>query len=418
MKNTVITFTTDDNKKGNIYKRTLIIVSIAQLFSGAGLAAGITVGALLADELLNSGVFAGVPVFTLTVGSAIAAYLIGRSSNRWGRRIGLTLGFLVGGIGSIGVIVATTIDSIVLLFISLFLYGSGMATNLQARYAGTDLARKKQRATAISIAMVATTFGVVAGPNLLEVMGKVAISLNLPVLSGVFILSAVSFLIASVIIFIFLRPDPLLVSRAIQQFEANNPALNFESKTVSVENRKGIALGTIILLLNQMVMVAIMTMTPIHMEHHGHQLNHIGLVLGVHLGSMYLPSIFSGVIIDKLGRVKMAITSGVILILAALITAFSPGDSLALILVGLSLLGLGWNFGLVSGTALLVDSTVPSTRAKRQGVIDVFIALAGASGGMISGVVVATYSYSVLSLAGVALSLVLIPIMLWSKKST
>jgi len=420
LRNTVITLfnNPNENKKISGYTKTLIIVCIAQLFSGLGLAAGLTVGALIAQEMIGLGAFAGVPVAMLTIGSAFAAYIIGRSSNRWGRRAGLTFGFLVGAIGAGGVVVATAINNIALLMIALFLYGSGMASNLQARYAGTDLAQKRQRATAISIAMFSTTLGVVLGPNLVEEMGLVAMYFNLPILSGVFLLSTVSFLIASLIIFILLRPDPLKLSKVLQSNQLGQVIkFNEQSQSTSTnENRRGIVVGTVILLLNQIVMVAIMTMTPVHMEEHGHQLKDIGLVISLHMGSMYLPSLITGILIDKLGRIKMAIASGVILIAAALTTALAPGSSLIAVITGLSLLGIGWNCGLISGTALIVDSTSPATRAKKQGIIDVFIALAGASGGMVSGIIVASYSYTVLSFVGVILSLIFIPLMLWSKK--
>ncbi|MFP3360879.1 MFS transporter, partial [Planococcus sp. SIMBA_143] len=85
--------------------------------------------------------------------------------------------------GAIGVVLAAIINSIIFLLVSLLIYGAGTATNLQARYAGTDLADKKQRATAISIAMVMTTFGAVAGPNLVGVMGRFAHSIGIPELA-------------------------------------------------------------------------------------------------------------------------------------------------------------------------------------------------------------------------------------------
>src|SRR5699024_3329663 len=153
-------------KQQQLYKRTLITVVISQMCGGAGLAAGITVGALLAEEMLGTNAFAGVPAALFTLGSAVAALAVGRFSNRFGRRIGLAGGFITGGIGAAGVVLAALLSNVVLLFISLFIYGAGTATNLQARYAGTDLATNKQRGTAVSIAMVSTTFGAVAGPNL------------------------------------------------------------------------------------------------------------------------------------------------------------------------------------------------------------------------------------------------------------
>ncbi len=72
---------------------------------------------------------------------------MGRLSQRYGRRIGLATGFITGGLGAIGVVIAALINSVFLLFASLLVYGAGTATNLQARYAGTDLANNKQRAT-------------------------------------------------------------------------------------------------------------------------------------------------------------------------------------------------------------------------------------------------------------------------------
>ncbi|MDF2566508.1 MAG: transporter, partial [Massilibacillus sp.] len=183
-------------KQKALYKRTLIIVSISQILGGAGLAAGVTVGALLAQQMLGTDAFAGLPSALLTFGSAGAALLVGRLSQAYGRRTGLTVGFILGGLGAIGVILAAILNSVFLLLLSLLVYGAGSATNLQARYAGTDLANKKQRATAISIAMVFTTFGAVAGPNLVNVMGDFALSIGVPSLAGPFILGAAAYILA------------------------------------------------------------------------------------------------------------------------------------------------------------------------------------------------------------------------------
>src|SRR5699024_2622973 len=119
-----------------------------------GLAAGITVGALLAQEMLGSTSVSGLPTALFTLGSALAAYLVGHYSQRFGRRYGLAFGFLAGGLGAIGVIVAGNINSVILLFLSLFIYGAGTSTNLQARYAGTDLAKDTHSVNAGSQAII------------------------------------------------------------------------------------------------------------------------------------------------------------------------------------------------------------------------------------------------------------------------
>jgi MFS family permease len=403
-------------KQKKLYRRTLFVVSISQIFGGAGLAAGVTVGALLAQQMLGTDAFAGLPSALLTLGSAGAALLVGRFSQAYGRRTGLAAGFIIGGLGAIGVIIAAILNSVVLLFSSLLVYGAGSATNLQARYAGTDLANSKQRATAISITMVFTTFGAVAGPNLVNVMGNFARSIGVPSLSGPFILAAAAYILSGVVLIIMLRPDPLVIARTI---EATNQDSRYKGNllaTEHTENKRGIFIGATIMVLTQVVMVAIMTMTPVHMMDHGQSLGAVGFVIGFHIGAMYLPSLVTGVLVDKFGRTPMAIASGATLLLAGLIAAFAPGDSMVLIVIALSLLGLGWNFGLISGTALIVDSTDTSTRAKIQGTVDVLIALSGAAGGALSGMIVAGSSYSTLSIVGGILSLLLIPVVLWSHR--
>ncbi|WP_144501890.1 MFS transporter [Bacillus thuringiensis] len=407
-------YTEEEQQK--LYKRTLIIVSISQMFGGAGLAAGITVGALLAQQMLGTDAFAGLPTAMFTLGSALAAFIVGKLSQRYGRRIGLATGFIVGGFGAIGVVMAALTNSIILLLISLLIYGAGTATNLQARYAGTDLADKKQRATAVSITMVMTTFGAVAGPNLVGVMGSFAHSIGVPKLAGPFILSAAAFILAGLVLFVMLRPDPLIIANIIERYKQEHTYKGQPITDEVKENKQGITVGAIVMILTQIVMVAIMTMTPVHMGHHGHGLSAVGLVIGFHVGAMYLPSLVTGMLIDKIGRTTMSIAGGVILLAAGVIAAIAPSDSLLLLIVALSLLGLGWNLGLISGTAQIVDSTTPSTRAKTQGKIDVFIALAGASGGAMSGMIVANSSYAALSLAGGVLALLLIPVVIWSRK--
>lgn len=135
----------------------------------------------------------------------------------------------------------------------------------------------------------------------------------------------------------------------------------------------------------------------------------------MHIAAMFLPSLVTGMLVDRVGRNPMVVASGVTLVLAGVVAALAPGDWLALLTLALILLGLGWNFGLISGTVLIVDSTPVETRARTQGVVDVLIALAGASGGALSGWVVSTFSYTILSLAGGLLAL-LVPSVVWSRR--
>lgn len=397
-----------------LQRRTLAVVVVSQVLSGAGLAAGVTVGALLAQQMLGQQGLTGVPAALITLGSALAAFTVGRITHGRGRRSGLAVGFAAGGLGAFGVVTAAAAGSVPLLLASLFVYGAGMATNLQARYAGADLAAVRRRGTAISIALFSTTIGAVAGPFLVGPLGRIATSHGLPALSGPFLLAGVAYLAAGAVLFALLRPDPYLVAR---QLDTTVRGVS----TAAVDNAErrgpGAAVGAMVMVLTQIAMVAIMTMTPVHMQAHHHGLTAIGAVIGIHIGAMYLPSPITGHLVDRVGRIPMSVAAAVILLLAGVTAAVAPVDSMPLLIVALALLGLGWNCGLIAGTALVVDATDPGNRARTQGSIDVLVALGGAGGGALSGLVMAESSYATLSLLGGALSLLFIPLLFRARRA-
>ena len=354
----------------------------------------------------------GVPAALFTLGSALTAFLVGRITQRSGRRAGLGLGFAAGALGAVGVIVAAATESVALLFPSLFVYGAGTATNLQARYAGTDLAPSTQRATAVSIALVSTTVGAVAGPNLVEPLGGLARSLDLPELTGPFLLAAVAYAAAGAVLVAGLRPDPYLVAvRLAASRDADEPAAGAPLGT-------SVYVGALVMVVTQVAMVAIMTMTPVHMREHDHELGAVGMVIGFHIAGMFLPSLVTGRLVDRLGRQTMVVAAGATLLLAGIGGAVVPADSLTGLVLALVLLGVGWNIGLISGTALVIDGTAPADRPRVQGTIDVLIALAGAGGGALSGVVKAQTDYATLALGGGVLALALLPTVVWSARRT
>jgi MFS family permease len=405
MTSTDSTTTASTAARQALQRRTLAVVMASQVFSGAGLAAGITVGALLAEDMLNTTSLSGLPSALFTAGSAATALIVGRLSQNLGRRTGLAIGYTAGALGGAGVVLAAYLNNVLLLLAALLVYGAGTATNLQARYAGTDLATPDRRGRAVSTILVATTLGAVAGPNLVAPTGALAEQWGIPALAGPFALAALAYSIAGTILFLLLRPDPLLASRTA-------PSHSSASTTGEAASRRfagSVSAGAVTMVLTQLVMVAVMTMTPVHMHAHGHDLHATGLVIAVHIAAMYLPSPITGLLVDRIGRVPVAVASGVTLLAAGIVAATAPEDSVVLLTVALALLGLGWNLGLVSGTAMITDAAPAATRAKTQGAVDVSVALAGAGGGIASGMIMSATSYSMLSIIGGVLALAVIP---------
>ncbi|MFD5556360.1 MFS transporter [Streptomyces sp. NPDC127068] len=401
---------TTDHDEHPAQRRVLAVLVTTQILNGAALAAGITVGALLAEEMLGSTGLAGVPSALFTIGAAVGAAGIGRACQRWGRRPGLTLGYGIGALGSLVVVAATAWDSVPLLFLGLLVYGAGTASVMLARYAGADLAAPARRGRAVSTVLFATAAGAIAGPGLVGVTGDLARSWDLPRLSGPFLLAFVAFLAAALVLWALLRPDPLLLARAAAGGPTPDTTTGPRGGRTMLgalprEDLRRMAAGAAVMVLSQVVMIAIMTMTPVHMADHGHATGTAGLVIGLHMGAMYLSSPLSGYLVDRTGRTPTAALGAVVLCGAALLAHAAPPGSAPVLALALVLLGIGWNLGFVSGTTMVTDAAPPERRAAYQGLMDVGVLIAGASGGLASGALVAAGGFGLLTGAGAVLAL-------------
>jgi MFS family permease len=390
-------------------RRVLAVLTVAQVPGGVGPAAGVTAGALLAHDMLGSPSGAGLLSALGTAGSALAAVAIGRLTHVRGRRPGLVAGYLAGAAGSAGVVAAAVLGSTLLLCAAMVVYGAGAAANLQARYAGADLAAPGHRARAVSTVLVATTVGAVAGPALVAPAGEAAHALGVPRLAGLFLLSGAGYAVAAVVLACRLRPDPLLAARALEPAPAPAPP-GGRAGPPSGGSRTGVAVGALVMTVTQFVMVAVMTMTPVHLHAHGHGDAASGLVIAVHVGAMYLPAPLSGRLVDRYGPLAAAATAALVLASAGLLAALAPGGSAAVLAAALGLLGLGWSLGLVSGTALVTDAVPVASRARTQGRADVLVAVAGATGGLASGVVTSTAGYPALAAGSAVLAAAVVPV--------
>ncbi|MBI3088817.1 MAG: MFS transporter [Candidatus Colwellbacteria bacterium] len=399
-----------DVKRREVYRRTIRVLLASQLMAGAGLAAGIAVGALLMEDMTGRTGISGLPAALFTLGAAAAAKFVGNLCQKFGRRAGLSIGYSTGAIGAAGIVLAAILNNLPLLFIALILYGSGMATNLQARYAGADLAEPKRRGRAISIVLVATTVGAVLGPNLIEATGTVAQSFGVRELAGPFMLATLAYALAAIVVFALMRPDPLLTARMLPSRASDEPDKREAASDNNAINVVRLAAGALII--TQMVMVAVMTMTPIHMKLHALSLAAVGLVISIHIAAMYLPSLFTGMLVDRLGYRRVFVVSGLTLLAAGVVAASAPAGYIFLLALALGLLGLGWNFGLIAGSSAVTNNVPMSRRASTQGSVDLTISLAGATGGLGSGFVVVGSSYATLALGGGLLGLAILPLIL------
>jgi MFS family permease len=385
-------------------RRTVRTLVAAQAVAAMGSTIGIATASLLARDLSGSDSQAGLAQTFQVLGAAVASFLLARLMSRRGRRVGLLTGYLLGAGGAVLAVVAGVVGSMPLLLVGAVLLGSTTAANSGARYAATDLAHERHRARALSTVVWATTIGAVAGPNLTGPAGGLAGLLGIPALTGPFAVGSLGMLAGALVIALFLRPDPLLLAREAVGVPAVPPTGTSWGRAVSVvRERPVLAWAVLGLAAAHAVMVAVMVMTPLHMEHGGAELRVIGIVISVHVLGMFAFSPLVGLAADRWGRPAALGTGGVVLLVALGLCSRSPEGSSWQIFVGLFLLGLGWSFATVAASTTIADHAPLDARTDVQGAADLVMGLSAAGAGGLAGVVVGAWGYATLAVVAALL---------------
>lgn len=391
-----------------VQRRTLRLLFSTQIIGGVGVAIGLSVGALLAADMAGVGL-SGLAQSAAVVGSALLAVPATRIMRQYGRRPGLAAVYLTAAAGGATIVVAAATGMVPLLFVGLFLFGGGTTANLLARYTAVDLAPPARKGRHLSIIVWATTVGAVAGPNLSPLAGSTLDGvrlggLALPTLATPFVVSVLVFGLATLLLMTLLRPDPLLLARELSDQPADGAArtgVGMRAALTAVLAQPSARLGAGAMAIGHLVMVAVMAMTPVHILDAGHSEAHtlrlVGIVLSLHIAGMFAFAPVTGWLTDRYGR-RRVILGGLVLLLVACAVAGTAGHGSVALSAGLFLLGLGWSGTMVAGSTLLSESVPEPVRPSAQGLSDLVMGLAGASGGAVSGLVVAWAGYPTLAM--------------------
>ncbi|MCC6270798.1 MAG: MFS transporter [Microbacteriaceae bacterium] len=391
-----------------IQKRVIRALVSAQILGGIGLGATVSVGALLAAEVSGSPAWSGMAATMGTLGAALIAVPLARSAQARGRGVALSIGSVVAALGAIMATVAAALTNFPLLLVGLTLTGAGSATNLQARFAATDLAQPLHRARQLSLVVWSTTIGAVLGPNLIEPGELIGASIGLPTLTGPFVFTVGAQVAAMLVYFFGLRPDPLLTAlkNAPPREGITPPRNGFATLRVNAMARYAV----VSVAFSHATMVAMMSMTPVHLYGHGATLVIVGFALSLHIAGMYALSPVFGWIADRWGRVR-TILFGQVILVASLLLAWIGAESQTLVIVSVILLGLGWSASTIAGSTLVAESAPVDDRAGLQGVSDLLMNSTAAVFGALAGPVLALVGYSGL---GVASLLLVAVVAIWS----
>ena len=391
-----------------LQRKTIKTLTFGQILSGFGLGSTLSIGALLAADLSGTAAWSGAAATFSTLGAAFSAIPLARIANKHGRRISLAIGAAIAISGALLVITAASVRVFPLLLIALFLMGAGSAVGLQARFAATDIPDTGRTGRDLALVVWATTVGAVIGPNLFgpgEVIGH---WLGMPSMTGPFAITILAQASASMVFFFGLRPDPLKVAQSLSERSAIKPKTSIATAFKTLKQYPQATYAVLTIALAHMVMVSVMSMTPVHMKNDGADLVLVGFTISLHIAGMYAFSPIFGLLADRFGKIQTVVL-GQLIYIASLIISATSGHSHEQIMFGLFLLGLGWSASTVAGAALLTATLPPADKVNVQGVSDSGMQFAGAFGGGIAGTVLAAVAFSGLNYTAlIPVSIVLI----------
>ncbi|HEX2756658.1 MAG TPA: MFS transporter [Candidatus Limnocylindrales bacterium] len=369
-----------------------------------------TVSTIAAQQIAGSTAWSGAPGAAVVLGAAIGAVALSQLMVRSGRRVGLATGYGIGVVGAFIATLAVVASSMPMLLAGTVLIGFGNASNQLSRYVAADLYPPNRRASAIGIVVWGATVGAVIGPNLAAPAASLAVSLGLPTLSGAYLVPVVFVGAAALLTFFGLRPDPYALADTSSRHDHPDSQRSTPASLAAVLARPNVPVAIVALVTVQAVMVLVMTMTPLHMTSHGHDLAAVGIVISGHTLGMFGLSPISGRLTDRFGMVPVILAGMGLSAFASGLAAVAPADGGILLFIALFLLGYGWNLGYVAGSALLTHGLSLAERTRLQGLADGLIWSSAAAASLGSGVVVAAASYAALGLLGA--TLVVVPTLL------
>lgn len=380
------------------------VLFAAQCLGSAGFIAMSTVGAILAAQLSGERSWAGVPSAASALAGAGAAFLWGYLMDSLGRRGALVLGLLCGAVGAAASIFAIVRGSFLLFVAGMVLVGIAQAAVTLSRFIAAEVNTPERRGRAISYVVLGGTVGAVLGPLLVAPSGRLMAGVGVDELAGAFATAAILLAAAGAIVFLTLRPDPREIGSALAD-SLPHPGTERPTRRIGAILRQPVAAAAVVsMVLSQLVMVAVMVITSLYMKDMHHALSDVSIVFSAHTIGMYAFSLLSGRLADRWGRAPVIITGALVLIVACLTASLTAATFP--VAASLLLLGLGWNFCFVGGSALLSDQLAPAERARTQGFNDLLVGLAGGIGSFGSGLVSSAIGYGGVGLTGAALSLI------------
>ncbi len=362
--------------------RNVILLALAQALMLSVNSMMVTSAAIIGNHLATNKALATLPLALQFVAVMLTTIPASILMGKIGRKRGFLLATLIGLSGASCGVVGIYQESFLLFCIGTI--GTGIYTGFgnYFRFAATEVSPVEKKNTAIGYVLAGGILAAVIGPNLANLSKDVFAITYLGIFVSVIVLyglNGINFLCMKL-------PKP-----APRNFSQNTrPMIQIASQPAFIAAVASAAIG-------YSVMVLLMTATPLEMTHQDHAFSDVAFVIQWHVLGMFVPSFFTGHLINRFGAQRI-ILSGASLMILCILLNFS-GSTVSHFWAALLLLGVGWNFMFIGGTSLLTETYSPEESAKSQALNDFVVFSAAACASFGAGALLHTFGWQLVNYA-------------------
>lgn len=370
-----------------LLNRNTIVLVIAQCMYVSGTVLMVTVGGIAGSSLSPTPVLATLPMSLMVVGTALATIPASLSMQRFGRRAGFAASALLGIAACQLAAYALNVENFVLFCAAGALIGVTIAFSQQFRFAAAESVPTPLVSKAVSLILLGSIGGALLGP---ELAARSPEWTPAQPFEGAYFAATIAYGLALLALLAFSNPEP--------GDESEGEAEGSRRSLLSIVLLPVVTAAILAGMVGQGVMTFIMTATPVSMHVvDGHSLADTAEVIRAHVLAMYLPSLFSGVLIGWIG-VRRVMFLGIVA-LAATVGLGMLGHQFMHYWGSLVVLGVGWNFLFVGGTTLLVSAYRPSERFRVQALNDFSVFGISALASLMGGAVLLQFGWETVLIA-------------------
>ncbi|MDC1060295.1 MFS transporter [Alphaproteobacteria bacterium] len=372
--------------------KNLIIISIGQIFSFTSPVVAVLLGGIIGTQLIDNNYLVTLPTALMIVGTAAGSLFASKLMELRGRKFGFAFASILNSLSSIICAYGISIDSFILFSLGNLFIGLSASFAQQYRFAASESVSKNNIPKAISLILLLGIVAALVGSNIVSISKDIFLTKYVGSYISLSFLAIIPFFF-----FLFYKDD--------DQIKKENTIK--QSTMKQILSNRNIQISIASAGVGYTVMSTLMTATPISMNiMHGFSIFSTGLVIQLHVVGMFLPSLITGSLVKKFGHQKL-MYSGVFLLITCIFINYFFQKYYGY-MIGLVLLGVGWNFLFVSGTSLLVLSYKKEDRYLAQGLNDFVVFSSQSIGSLSAGFLLYLIGWKILNLVCIPILLLFI----------